>query len=87
MPGIPEPPATSDPITWIALALVVGTIVLVPLILRFAREERRESLDAFRAEMKAQREHDSTQVAKTHDRIDKLAETVGTLETTFAARQ
>lgn len=87
IPGVPEPPTTSDPLSWIAIALVAGVIVLVPVLLRFAREERREALSAFREEMAAQRNHDAQQVEKTHARIDGLAEKVGTLETTIAARQ
>lgn len=64
---IPSPPKTTDPVTWIALALVIALVVLVFFDRRNCREEReqandsalaerKEQLDAYLAESKTDRE-------------------------------
>lgn len=51
---LPAPPATTDPITWIALAFVcvfvLVALVGIPRLLAFSREERREVLADAKAE-------------------------------------
>lgn len=94
---VPTPPDATDPITWIAVALVtvliIGLILGVPMLLRAVRAERRETLDAFRAEMAAERTAHATAVAalraehvEANARVHQRLDDVDTKLTTLVAR-
>lgn len=91
MPEFPSPPETSDPLAWIAIALVAagigGAAYWLPRLLSAVQSDRAETLKAFREEMAAERaahalavqqirdDHEAAS-ARLHDRLDKIDTTV-----------
>lgn len=97
---LPSPPATTDPITYIAFAVVTALIAVLIWQLRVAAEERasekesrEEALKAFRDELAAQRSHDEKSIAEIRndhresvDQIHRRLDGVQTEVTKIAAR-
>jgi len=77
---IGKAPDTTEPITWIAMLLVVVVVSTLIWQLRAASIERTEAradstaaLAAFRNEMASQRTHDAEQTQQIHQRVDGLS--------------
>lgn len=94
MPEFPSPPTTSDPIAWIAVALVAAGIVgagfWLPRLLAAVQEDRAAALKAFREECSAERAAHAAAIAgiredhevahaRLHDRLSAIDSKVTTL--------
>lgn len=91
---LPAAPETANVIEWIAVVLVSVLILSIfggiPMLLRAVRTERKETLDAFRTEMAAERgahaaavevlrrEHGAAN-ERIHERIDGIDRSLTTL--------
>jgi hypothetical protein len=86
---IPAPPETTDPLTWIALALVCLLVVLVgwamtvgfPRMVAAFREEMRAEREKCAEELKSRDEREERRDTRIHQRFDCVAEDLSVIRT------